>query len=243
MHARGGPAGDVPLAGRLLWAPRKPGEHKGVGSPAPYAVGRRGAPSSHRREGPPIWALVCGTGLAALATIARAPATEPSQAGRAASRVVPEYRLKAAFLVQFLNFVRWPESDSSGAVCIGILGQDPFGDAFAGVEDSNVIGRPLKVKRFRNLGAIETCHVLFVSSSERDRLPEVIAALGDSSTLTVGEAPRFTQAGGMIRFYAKGRRIALEVNPAAAERARLKLSAKLLELATLVPAPLPSQER
>ena len=52
--------------------------------------------------------------------------------------------------------------------------------------------------------------------------------------LTVGEADRFARRGGMIGFFFEDNRVRLEVNRAAAERAGLRVSSKLLAVARLV---------
>jgi hypothetical protein len=52
--------------------------------------------------------------------------------------------------------------------------------------------------------------------------------------LTVGEAEGFATQGGIINFAVEGNKLHLEVNPLAAERAGLKFSSKLLNIATIV---------
>jgi hypothetical protein len=154
------------------------------------------------------------------------------------SQPLPEYKLKAAFLVRFFNFIRWPETAAglpTRSVRIGILGEDPFGHHFDAVEGSSVDGRPLEVKRFHTLKELEPCHILFVASSAQPRVRDVLKAVAGTSTLTVGETSDFIEQGGMIRFYAQGDRIRLYINPAALEHAGLKPNAKLLDLATLPP--------
>lgn len=155
----------------------------------------------------------------------------------------PEYKIKAAFLIQFLNFVRWPEPTPTTppalakASRIGILGEDPFEEVFDGVEGTEVAGRPLEILRFRRLKDVEPCHILFIAASEQDRLPEILRTLSGSSTLTVGDTPEFLHRGGMIRFYPMGKRIRFYIERATMEREGLRPSAKLLEA-----APGPSDE-
>ena len=50
----------------------------------------------------------------------------------------------------------------------------------------------------------------------------------------MGEADRFARRGGMIGFFFEDNRVRLEVNRAAAERAGLRVSSKLLAVARLV---------
>ncbi len=48
--------------------------------------------------------------------------------------------------------------------------------------------------------------------------------------LTVGESPNFLTQGGAINFVVDGGRVRFEINQAAAERAQLKVSSRLLQL-------------
>jgi hypothetical protein len=50
----------------------------------------------------------------------------------------------------------------------------------------------------------------------------------------VGESENFVQQGGMIGFFLEDNKVRFEINLDAAERARLKISARLLALAKTV---------
>jgi hypothetical protein len=147
-----------------------------------------------------------------------------------------EYQVKAAFIYNFAKFVEWPGNANPDApLLIGVLGKDPFGSEIdRAVEGKTVNGRRLMIKRFSSLEAYQYCHILFISSSERNNLPQIIAAVRNSNVLTVSETDRFAQIGGIINFVTIENRIRFEINQAAAERAGLKISSKLLSLGRVV---------
>jgi uncharacterized protein DUF4154 len=150
---------------------------------------------------------------------------------------LPEYPVKAAFLYHFVEFVEWPQASPlpPGVVTIGVLGRDPFGDVLdRAVLEKVVAGRKLVIRRFASIEALEPCEILFISSSEMRRLPEILTRLQQAPVLTVGEADNFARHGGMIGFFFEDNRVRLEVNRAAAERAGLRVSSKLLAVARLV---------
>lgn len=159
-------------------------------------------------------------------------------AGRAGAQEANEYEVKAAYLYNFARFVEWPDNvslDPNGPLVIAILGRDPFGgeiDRF--IQGKTVNGRRLVIKRFSSLEAYEQCHILFVSSSEKRNLPRILAAVRNSSVLTVSETDRFAQIGGIINFITIENSIRFEINQAAAERVGLKISYKLLSLGRVV---------
>lgn len=149
-----------------------------------------------------------------------------------------EYEVKAAFLYNFARFVDWPtkvSSDPNAPMIIGILGRDPFGSEIdRAIEGKSVNGHRLTVKRFSTLEAYQYCHILFVSSSERNNLARILAAVASNSVLTVSETDRFAHVGGIINFITIENRIRFEINQAAAARAGLKISSKLLSLGRVV---------
>jgi hypothetical protein len=146
-----------------------------------------------------------------------------------------EYEVKAAFLYKFASFVSWPRASDTAPLCIGILGEDPFGPALDRVVNGRVLnGRSFVVHRFKNAKDIAGCGILFISSSESRRLEQVFAALDGSSVLTVGDVPGFCEKGGIVNLETRDGRVSLQINVEAAERAHLQLSSKLLSLAAIV---------
>lgn len=170
--------------------------------------------------------LVAAFGLA-LGAAAGANAQEPQPR---------EYEVKAAFLYNFTRFVHWPPevfNSHPNVITVGVLGNNPFGEALRSLEGKVAKGRKLTVLSFRTVQEVKPCHVLFISESEKNRLSQALKAVGDSSVLTVSEVKGFTEQGGIINFHLKSGRIGFEINVKAAERAGLKISSKLLNLATL----------
>lgn len=149
-----------------------------------------------------------------------------------------EYQLKAAYIYHFAQFVEWPSTafpQTNAPLVIGILGENPFGNNLQRVVQGKVLGgHPLVVQEFRSLPEMtNNCHVLFIGYPD-ERLPEILAALNGTSTLTVGESKRFTESGGMIKFIMEGTKIRFQINQTNAEKAGLKMSFKLLSLASKV---------
>ena len=151
---------------------------------------------------------------------------------------LPEYRLKAAFLYNFAQFVSWPRqafAEAQTPLVIGVLGDDPFGaDLDETVRGELVNGRPLTVRRFRKVEDVGNCHVLFVSRSEADRAGQIFASLKGRGILTVGDAEVPAMRGAMIRFVMEKNKVRLKINAEAAKAAQLTISSKLLRAADIV---------
>jgi hypothetical protein len=154
----------------------------------------------------------------------------------AAAQASREYDLKAVFLYNFVTFVDWPKGAVPGGqpFVIGILGQDPFGRALDEVVAGEKFnGLPLQLRRCRTVEEARSCHILFISGSEAARLPAILQELRGRPVLTVADGPQFLEAGGMIAFSTEAR-IQLHISPAAAQRAGLQVSSKLLRVAKVV---------
>jgi hypothetical protein len=150
----------------------------------------------------------------------------------------PEYEVKAAFLYNFMQFVEWPETAFAAAeapVCIGVLGDDPFGSALEEIVRGETVGdRPLVVHRSREVTDLIECQVVFISKSEEGRMPALLDALEPRPVLTVGEVAGFARSGGIINFYLEESRVRFEINAKVAQRQGLRMSSQLLNLGRIV---------
>src|SRR5881396_2379465 len=150
------------------------------------------------------WAVRELRGLSAVWLVAFAPALTAWRDLPAQTAPAQEYQLKAVFLFNFAQFVEWPPQafpDRQVPLVIGVLGEDPFGSFLdETVRGEKVNNRPLAVQRYRRVDEIKTCHVLFISGSEANRLEQIFNGLKGRNILTVGDFDGFARRGGMIRF-------------------------------------------
>jgi hypothetical protein len=155
-----------------------------------------------------------------------------------AQEAASEYEVKAAYLFNFLKFVDWPDeafSDPLAPIVIGVVGENPFGNALPQVVIGKTVrGRDLVIRNYRAGEDLRGAHILFISESEKKRWPVIFAALRGSSVLTVSDTEGFLESGGMIQFLLEDGRVRFAINVEAAGRARLKMSSKLLSLAKAV---------
>ncbi len=146
--------------------------------------------------------------------------------------------MKAAFLFHFAQFVDWPPEafkDTASPLTYCTVGEDPFhGELEAGLNGKTIDGRPARVLHFKQAEEVQGCQVLFIGTPEKKFISATLANLRASPVLTVGESESFVQQGGMIGFFLEDNKVRFEINLEAAERAKLKISARLLTLAKRV---------
>jgi hypothetical protein len=165
-----------------------------------------------------------------------------------------EYKIKAAFLYNFLRTVDWPEgrfTDGNEPWVIGIVGKDPFGESFDQAADKGAKGRQVIIRRFpsvqgnptadpqKDLRAVQTqawrkCHLLFVCRSEQASVSSVLQTVAGCSVLTVGEVQGFLESGGCINFIPTTDKGDFEINLDACKQAQLVVSSKLIRIAKRV---------
>ena len=149
-----------------------------------------------------------------------------------------EYQVKAAFLFHFAQFVDWPPEafkDAGAPLTYCTVGEDPFHGALdASMSGKTIDGRPVRVLHFKLSQEVQTCQILFLGAPEKKSLSATLVNLGESPVLTVGESQDFIGQGGMIGFLWEDNKVHFEINLEAAERAKLKISARLLTLAKKV---------
>jgi hypothetical protein len=149
-----------------------------------------------------------------------------------------EYQLKAAFLFNFAQFVKWPTAAFTNAgepFYIGILGDDPFGPALdETVQGATIANHKLVVRRARSLEGLQDCQMIFICKSEQGHLPQILSQLDSRPILSVSEIDSFAKAGGVIDFYLRAGKVRFEINPNAAQQKGLKISSQLMTLGKIV---------
>lgn len=158
------------------------------------------------------------------------PAAAPGRAQETAS----EQELKAAYLYNFAKFVEWPEGtfeSPASPLNVCVFGEDPFGRTLDGlIQGEKADGHSLAALRPDRIAELRSCHVLFVSSSERGRLGEILASVRDKNVLTVGEGEEFLRRGGMIAFVREKSKVRFIIEKEAVGQAAFKVSSRLMAL-------------
>jgi hypothetical protein len=173
--------------------------------------------------------LALSMALLSMALVAGAPAKASG---------VSEQRVKAAFLINFARYVKWPSAafdSASDPIVIGIYGDADFPEVVkTTVTGKEVAGRRLEVVEYSALESAAESHILFIGSSGTKNRSAIIRAMKNASVFSVSDSPGFAKAGGVANFVRTSDKIRFEINEEAVKEAGLSLSSKLLRLAILV---------
>lgn len=149
-----------------------------------------------------------------------------------------EYRFKAVYMLNFLQFVEWPDSvikNDQSPIILSIVGDDPFGNILDETfHNEKFNGHPILLSRYQTVNEAGKCHIMFIGSSEKNISKEILRRLNEASILTVSDLNDFGNQGGGIGFYLEKNKVRFEINLMALKQGELKASSKLLRLAKII---------
>ncbi|MCM2276834.1 MAG: YfiR family protein [Oligoflexia bacterium] len=143
--------------------------------------------------------------------------------------------VKCAYTLNFAKFIDWPP-DVFGSprdgfhICVPAQGAiaDRMEALYSGQRVQN---RAIELLKLSERDSWSRCQVAYLNGLAHGARERVLSALRGKPVLTIGESHEFNREGGVIQLRHAGVHIRFSVNLNAAEKARLRISSKLLKLA------------
>jgi hypothetical protein len=148
-----------------------------------------------------------------------------------------QYQVKAAFIFNFLQFIDLPLRPNQGInppLTLYILGEDPFGNAFDSFQGEKIQGRKWNIRQIRPGQDFKDGHILFIASSEKNRINQILKQAHSQGLVTIGDTEGFGQQGVMINLYLERNRVRFEINMDSVRNNRILISSHLLKLARII---------
>jgi YfiR/HmsC-like len=155
-----------------------------------------------------------------------------------AQTATDEYKVKAAFLFHFAQFVDWPSDafnsgDQSLDMCI--FDDEPHLQELQSALEGKAIGaRVVHVRLLHQTQPVQGCSILFLGRDEGRRQTAALRNLHGQPVLTIGESNNFLSEGGIIRLHLVQDKVRFDINVGVADSSHLKISSRLLLLASSV---------
>jgi len=152
-----------------------------------------------------------------------------------------EYAIKAVFLYNFFNYIQWPDeiiiANGNPSINLCIYGDDPFGAALIHIQKKMAKKMTLTIVHLKPKDRIDkmSCHMLYVSLSEKSNLDPLIDRIKHHGVLTVSDINGFSHNGGIIELARKGDKIKLIINISRLETSGFRANSQILKIANLVP--------
>ncbi|MCA9509879.1 MAG: YfiR family protein [Myxococcota bacterium] len=146
--------------------------------------------------------------------------------------------VRSAFLFNVAKYVEWPAASFASAdapLVIGVIEDAALAEAFAvALSDKRIESRAIEVRTVASVDEARGCHVVFGSRDQRTLARSIAHDLRGEPVLSIAEYDRFARVGGMIGIEIDRGKVSFEVSRSEADRSGLKVSSKLLRLASAV---------
>ncbi len=145
-----------------------------------------------------------------------------------AQTINSEQQLKAAYLVNFLKYIEWPNPGSSVTICL--FGREQLSPFLSLYEGRLIVGRELRIRRISGPDQLENCQLVFIPDTEEARFGAVLRWVENQPILSVSDAEIFTHQGGGIALVRTDGRLQFDVNMTNLTKANLKPSSQMMRL-------------
>lgn len=145
-----------------------------------------------------------------------------------------EYQVKAAYLYNFLKFIKWPDSEfknKTTPITIGVLGENAFNGKLQPLDLRIARNRPIRIKYFNSVKEVTNCQLLYINIPDPEELNPVLMELALRPIITVGDNKEFASGGGIIQFANIRGRLRFIINLDVAKKNGIQIDAQLLSLA------------
>ena len=159
-----------------------------------------------------------------------------------------EYKVKAAFVYNFMKFVEWEslkddkEFQGSKEIVLAVIGDNPFGKNLDSLSSKKIKEKTIKVKYYSYADLdnpdkqkeISQSQTIFACKAEEPQYKKLFGIIADKCILTIGDDSEFIGKGGVIGFGIEKGKVCFDVNYDSAKETGIKINTKILKLARKV---------
>ena len=151
------------------------------------------------------------------------------------AQAVTQPALRAAFLYNFAKFTEWPADNlPAGPLTLCVIDDSAVEGALSElVGNSTINGRAVTISRNASGPRLRACHLLYVGGPTSGRAAAILDELLGAPVLTVSNGDDFIRLGGIVGLFVEEGRMRFAINQDAAQRAGVRLSSRLLQLARI----------
>jgi len=144
-----------------------------------------------------------------------------------------ERAVRVAYVYNLIQYVEWPSPGKD--VTIAIAGNASTGDVMAQLLDGKSSnGQTIHVVRAGKNEDLQRYRIAYIADAPEGDVRRLLEKARGRDVLTLGETEEFVRAGGMVALVNTGDHIRLEVNLEAVQAAGIRISSRVLDLATIV---------
>ena len=154
------------------------------------------------------------------------------------AQVSPEL-LKAVYIEKFAKFIDWPADlhakTEDNKFYIYVLGDTTFTNVLKKVyRRQKIKDKEVVIRNVKYFDEINSCHVLFISPKEQNRIAFILKKIADLPILTISEGKDLARKGVIINFISRADKIHFAINETSAYKANLSVNFRLLSAALVI---------
>jgi hypothetical protein len=149
-----------------------------------------------------------------------------------ASEPNDENDIKALFILNFIKYVNWPEGSEKSSIIIGIAGESPVYYSLVKIIFKRSENNNIKVEKINNQSK-GTHQIVFVSEDELGKIDKWKQKYSNKGVLLISENCK-NKCGAAINLFTLDNKIKFDIDTKGAQMGGVKISSKLMELASSV---------
>jgi YfiR/HmsC-like len=150
-----------------------------------------------------------------------------------------ENQIKVSYIYNFTKFINWPDDETDKSrldnfpICI--MGGEPLISLLNHLSETKKIkNKTVTILKNPLLRELKTCKVLFIDSTNSDRLYSILANLKGLHVLTISDTEGYARRGVGVNMFEENNKIRFEINRKVLVDAGLTVSSELLKLGVSV---------
>jgi len=141
--------------------------------------------------------------------------------------------VRVAYLYSLIKFVDWPAPQND--LLIGYVGTPGTGETLLkSLDGRKSDAHTLHVVLSPSDEMLERCEIIYFGDASPEDIRKTLAKVDGRPVLTLGETDSFPRRGGMVGLVKDEDHIEIVVNLELAQRSGVKISSRVLNLATIV---------
>lgn len=153
---------------------------------------------------------------------------------RKANAVEDSELIRASIIEKVASFIEWPSLDQAQFNLCAFDNTPLLPALQTYYANSFFKEKPIKLVTLRTVTAISACQIIYLASSETQKLDAILRQIEDRPILIVSEKQDAVSLGVHVDFFVDDNRLRLEINRTALTKNRLKASYHLLGVARIV---------
>lgn len=143
-----------------------------------------------------------------------------------------ENDVKALFILNFIKYVNWPADIDKSTISIGISGESPVYYSLMKIILKRSENNNIKIAKI-NTETIDKYQIIFISEFDGGKIEKWMQKYSDKGVLFISENCKVNCVAA-INLFTKNKKIKFGINNSGAHQGGVKISSKLMDLATTV---------